>query len=149
MSFVPWPFRKQGRKGRSGKLWDRGRNPSRVEGYRVLPAIWLLSCKISYKIWGVLYSDYEECRLLGYKTPVCTSQETHYFSVTETNRLMLCKIWSFHGGEYEECRLLGYKNPVCTSQETHYFSVTELGQLMLCKIWGFDGWLWRMSSSVI
>jgi hypothetical protein len=34
----------------------------------------------------------EECRLLGYKTPVRTSQETHYLSVTESSRLMLCKI---------------------------------------------------------
>jgi hypothetical protein len=33
-----------------------------------------------------------EFHLLGYKTPVRTSQETHYFSTTETNQLMLCKI---------------------------------------------------------
>jgi hypothetical protein len=51
--------------------------------------------------------DYEECRLLGYKTPVRTSQETHYLSATEASRLMLCKIWGFHGGGYEECHLLG------------------------------------------
>jgi hypothetical protein len=44
--------------------------------------------------------------LLGYKTPVHTSQETHYVSATELSRLMLCKILSFHGGDYEECRLL-------------------------------------------
>jgi hypothetical protein len=32
---------------------------------------------------GGLYSgDYEECHLLEYKTPVRTSQETHYFSAT-------------------------------------------------------------------
>jgi hypothetical protein len=35
---------------------------------------------------------YEECRLLGYKTPGCTSKETHYFFATELSRLMLCKI---------------------------------------------------------
>jgi hypothetical protein len=35
---------------------------------------------------------YEECRLLGYKSPVRTSQETHYISTTESSRLMLCKI---------------------------------------------------------
>jgi hypothetical protein len=35
--------------------------------------------------------DYEECRLLVYKTPVRTSQETHY-SATELSRLMLRKI---------------------------------------------------------
>jgi hypothetical protein len=51
--------------------------------------------------------DYEECRLLGYRNPVRTSQETYYVSVTVSNRLMLCKIWGFHGGDYEECRILG------------------------------------------
>jgi hypothetical protein len=50
----------------------------------------------------------EECRLLGYKTPVRTSQETHYVTATEPTRLMLCKIWGFHGGNYEERRPLGY-----------------------------------------
>jgi hypothetical protein len=49
----------------------------------------------------------EECRLLGDKTPVCTSQETHYASATELNRLMLRKICGFHGGDYEECRFVG------------------------------------------
>jgi hypothetical protein len=51
--------------------------------------------------------DYEECRILGYKNPVRTSQETHYVSATEPSRLMLCKIRGFRGGDYEECRLLG------------------------------------------
>jgi hypothetical protein len=69
------------------------------------------------KIWGFHVGDYEECRLLGYRNPVRTSQETHYVSATEPSRLMLCKIWGFHGSDYEECRLLGYKNPVRTSQE--------------------------------
>jgi hypothetical protein len=59
------------------------------------------------KIWGFHGDDYEECRLLGYKTPVHTSQETHYVSSTEASRLMLCKIWGFHDDDYEECRLLG------------------------------------------
>jgi hypothetical protein len=36
--------------------------------------------------------DYEECRLLEYKTPVRTSQVIHYCSVTEPTRLILCKI---------------------------------------------------------
>jgi hypothetical protein len=44
------------------------------------------------KIRGFDSGDYEECRLLGYKTPVRTSQETHYIPATELNRLMLCKI---------------------------------------------------------
>jgi hypothetical protein len=36
--------------------------------------------------------DYEEWRLLGYKNPVPTSQETHYVSATELSLLMPCKI---------------------------------------------------------
>jgi hypothetical protein len=44
------------------------------------------------KIWGLHGGDYEECRLLGYNTPVHTSQETHYVSTTEPSQLMLCKI---------------------------------------------------------
>jgi hypothetical protein len=44
----------------------------------------------------------EECRLLEYKTPVRTSQETHYVSVTDPSWLLLCKIWGFHGGDYED-----------------------------------------------
>jgi hypothetical protein len=51
--------------------------------------------------------DHEKRRLLGYKYPVRTSQETHYVSTTEPSRLMLCKISGFHGGAYEECRLPG------------------------------------------
>jgi hypothetical protein len=70
------------------------------------------------KVLGCHGSAYEECRLLRYKNPVRTSQETHYISATEPSRLMLCKIWAFHGGDYEECRPLGYKNPFHKSQET-------------------------------
>jgi hypothetical protein len=98
----------------------------------------LVMCKVC-KIWGFHGSDYEESHLLGYKNPVCTSQETHYVSATESSRLMLCKIWGFHGGDYEECSLLGYKNSLRTSQETHYVSATEPSPLMLCKICGFHG----------
>jgi hypothetical protein len=58
------------------------------------------------KIWGFHGGDNEECRLLGYRNPVRTSQETHYFSATGSSQLILCKIWGFNGGEYEECRLL-------------------------------------------
>jgi Zn ribbon nucleic-acid-binding protein len=94
---------------------------------------------VKCRIRGFHSGDYKEYSLLGYISPVCTSQETHYFSATETIQLMLCKICGFHGGDYEECRLLGYINPVCTSQETHYFSATETIQLMLCKICGFRG----------
>jgi hypothetical protein len=81
----------------------------------------------------------EDCRLLGYKNPGSTSQETQHISTTESSQLMLCKIWSSHGGDYEEYRLLGYKTPVRTSQETHYISTSESSRLMLCKIWSFHG----------
>jgi hypothetical protein len=50
------------------------------------------------KIWGFHGGDYEECRLLGYKNPFLTSQETHYVSATELSRFMLSKIWGFHDG---------------------------------------------------
>jgi hypothetical protein len=60
------------------------------------------------KIWRFHGCDYEECRLVGYETLLRTSQETHYVSATEPNRLMLCKIWGFQDGDYEECRLLRY-----------------------------------------
>jgi hypothetical protein len=85
------------------------------------------------KFWVFQGGGYVECHLLGYRSPVRTSQETHYVSATESSRLMLCKIWGFQGGGYE------YRSPVRTSQETHYVSSTELSQLMLCKIWGFHG----------
>jgi hypothetical protein len=60
------------------------------------------------KIWGFHCSDYEECRLLGYKNPVRTSQETHHVSTTESSQLMLCKTRGFNGDDYEECRVLGW-----------------------------------------
>jgi hypothetical protein len=91
------------------------------------------------KIWCFHGVDYEVWRLRGYKTPVRTSQKTHFISVTESSQLMLFKIWCFHGVDYEVWRLLGYKTPVRTSQETHFVSVTESSRLMLCKIWGFHG----------
>jgi hypothetical protein len=49
----------------------------------------------------------DSCRLLVYKNPVRTSQETHYIASTDPSRLMLCNIWDFHGGDYEECRFFG------------------------------------------
>jgi hypothetical protein len=58
------------------------------------------------KIWYFYGGDYEECRLLGYKTPFRTSQETHYVFAAKTSRLILSNIWGFHGGDYEECGLL-------------------------------------------
>jgi hypothetical protein len=44
------------------------------------------------EFWGFHGCDYEECRLLGYKNPVRTLQETHYISATDPSRLMLGKI---------------------------------------------------------
>jgi hypothetical protein len=44
------------------------------------------------KILGFHGGDYEEWRLLGYKNPARTTQETHYISATEPSQLMLCKI---------------------------------------------------------
>jgi hypothetical protein len=99
----------------------------------------LLNGYFSCKTWDFHRGDHKECRFLGYKNPVRTSQETHYVSATESSQLLLCKTWDFHGGDYKECRLQGYKNPVRTSQETHYLSATEPSQLMLCTIWGFHG----------
>jgi hypothetical protein len=60
-----------------------------------------------YRIEDFRDGDYEECRLLGYKDPVCTSQETHYVSATEPSRLMLCKVEGFHSDDYEEYLLVG------------------------------------------
>jgi hypothetical protein len=48
-------------------------------------------CSILVRV-EVFTADYEECRLLGYKTPVRTSQETHYVSTTEPSQLMLRKV---------------------------------------------------------
>jgi hypothetical protein len=52
------------------------------------------------KTCGFYGSDYEECRILEYKTPNRTSQKTRYVSATESIQLMLCKILGFHGGDY-------------------------------------------------
>jgi hypothetical protein len=47
---------------------------------------------VTCKILGFHGGDYEECRLMGYKNPVRTSQETYYIYATETSRLIICKI---------------------------------------------------------
>jgi hypothetical protein len=54
-----------------------------------------VSLGLSYLHHVILYYNYalcKACRLLEYKNPFRTSQETHYFSVTESSQLMLCKI---------------------------------------------------------
>jgi hypothetical protein len=70
------------------------RNPCKKASKR-MPKVILFSLAKSadYVRFAILHgSDYEECRLLGHKTPVRTSQETHYVSTTESSQLMLCKI---------------------------------------------------------
>jgi hypothetical protein len=57
-------------------------------------------------IWIFYGGDYEECCLLGYKTPVIPHRG-HYIPATDRSLLMLFKIWGFHGYDCEECRLLG------------------------------------------
>jgi hypothetical protein len=42
------------------------------------------SCYVRFS--GFHGGDYEECRLLRYKTPVLTSQETHHVSATESSQ---------------------------------------------------------------
>jgi hypothetical protein len=54
-----------------------------------------------------IHCEYEEFRILGHQDSVGTSQETHYLSATETNRLMLCNILGFNGCECDEGRLQG------------------------------------------
>jgi hypothetical protein len=100
------------------------------------------------KIWNFHSGDYEECRLLGFKNPVRTSQETHYVSATESSQLMLCKIWCFHGGNYEECRLLGYKNPSSyfTGDTLRLRYRAEPVNAMQDLRFSLQ-WLWRMASS--
>jgi hypothetical protein len=48
-----------------------------------------LNLSLSCKPWSLHGGDCEECHLLGYETPLRTSQET--LSATEPSRLMLCK----------------------------------------------------------
>jgi hypothetical protein len=62
---------------------------------------------ITSPIWGFHGGDYEESRLLGYKNPVLTSQETYYISTTEPSGLILYKIRGLPCGDYEQCRPLG------------------------------------------
>jgi hypothetical protein len=106
--------------------------------------------RIIFKFWDFQGGDYEECRLLGYKHPLRTSQETHYVSATDYSQLMLCKIWGFHGGDYEECRLLGYKKPssyLTRNTLCHRYRLRPVNSLKDLRV--FRQWLWRISSSWI
>jgi hypothetical protein len=89
------------------------------------------------KICDFRGGHYEECRLLGYKNPVPTSQERHYVSATEHSRYML---------RFEIFAAVTMKNAVFWDKWTqsvphrrHYISATESNQLLLCKILGFRG----------
>jgi hypothetical protein len=64
-----------------------------------------------------------------------TSQETHYVSATEPNRLMLFRetvtVYCENHTEHTDTRTLCGQNAERTSQETHYVSATEPNRLML------------------
>jgi hypothetical protein len=53
-----------------------------------MPFLCIYGHSEAFKIWGPHGGGYEECRLLGYKTPFRTSQETYYVSATEPSPLM-------------------------------------------------------------
>jgi thioredoxin-related protein len=70
----------------------------------------------------------EDCYSSIYKNPVRTSQETHYVSATERNRLMLF-------GEAVALFIVRtvteHTDTVRTSEETHHVSTKETNRLML------------------
>jgi hypothetical protein len=71
-------------------------------------------CKIS----GIHGSDYEECRLLGYKNPVHTSQETHTCPLQSPAGLCYVRFEVFTAVNVNNVVFWDIKNPVRTSQET-------------------------------
>jgi hypothetical protein len=75
---------------------------------------------------GALKTDF---LLKIYKNSVRTSKETHYVSVTETNRLMLFgETVAVYCENHTE-----YTDTVRVSQETQYVSATEPNRLMLFR----------------
>jgi hypothetical protein len=60
--------------------WDT--QPSAKISVYLCPCVVLCELTSSCKIWRSHGGDYEEWRVLGYKNPVHTSQETHYVSAT-------------------------------------------------------------------
>jgi hypothetical protein len=66
---------------------------------------------------------------------VRTSQETHYVSATEQNRLMLFRetVAVYSENHTEHTDTLCGQNAARTSQETHYVSATEPNRLMLFR----------------
>jgi hypothetical protein len=87
-------------------FWDK--KPSSYFTGDILPLRYRAQLVNAINIRGFHGSDYEEYRLLGYKTQFHTSQETHNFSAIEPSQLILCKVWGLHGGDYEECCLVGF-----------------------------------------
>jgi hypothetical protein len=81
-------------------LWLFDERPKTIPKMLVLPRhysnYWfraplghMMQLIIVCKIWGFHGGDYEECCLLGCKSPFRTSQETNYFCVTTGNTLLL------------------------------------------------------------
>jgi predicted Zn-dependent protease with MMP-like domain len=72
---------------------------------------------------------------LSGQNAVRTSQETHYVSATEPNRLILFRetVAVYCENHMEHTDTLCGQNAVRTSQETHYVSATEPNRLMLFK----------------
>jgi hypothetical protein len=120
------------------------------------------------------YRHNEKCRLLGYKNPGRTSQETHYVSVREQNRLMLWKIWGLHGGDWRipSSEIVRRVAPVRTdiSQESsasiiRVTRIRELGTTLAVtsnpralrknimwekkRQYGIPDWGWRVTTNVV
>jgi hypothetical protein len=89
------------------------------------------------KIWGFSGDDYEECRLLGYKSPVRTSLEIYYVSATESRRLIqdltISRRWLYlkHLTSLQACTACYsdsftflYADDVRTSLKTHLWAPT-------------------------
>jgi hypothetical protein len=76
---------------RNAVFWDK--DAQKMHYFPAIESSLLMQCKI----WSIQGGDYKECRLLGYKNPFLTSQETYYVSATETSHLILFDIWGIHG----------------------------------------------------
>jgi hypothetical protein len=87
------------------------------------------------KIWGFHGGDYEECRFLGYKNPVRTSQEKHYVSTTESSQLMLCKMrfsrrWLWRMSSSGMLRRVALvRTDVSKEPSASFIRVTRIGEL--------------------
>jgi hypothetical protein len=70
------------------------------------------------------------------RNSICTSQETHYVSATESSRLMLCKTLGFRGDDYEEFQSSGMlrlvalvTTDVSDNRSSSIIGVTRIGYL--------------------